>query len=1286
MASDAPFTLDLSGAPDRAPDEDNVLQLDRTGDPNLAPTPAPDGAGAVIQLDLSDAPDRAPDVLRLPAPPPAKARQDYNLSRKTGVPQDVVERDDGELAREVDAQAVESAVRDAPRTQAVLQDPQVAPAVRDDVSWMTYLETAARNVFGGARLDEIAAQYSAGDAEVKLAGLQYRALTGERLDDASAKEVARLRGELAKVGHDTEYWTGDAARLLPMIAYTLTSGGERGLTYGMASGAFAAAAGQAGPQVLAPEELFTVPAATGAGFAVGFTSAATEAAFKLESGLAYEEFSQLKDERGAPLDPTLARAGALAVGTLNAGLEVLGLSKLAKIIPGGDRLFSAVSRRTVGQLLQRGAFKQALLNAGGAYAVGVGSEVATEVAQEIVNIISGEVIKALDDGEFKTTTVDEVVSRLGDIAAMTARGTAVLGLPAAGVRAGVDYRQGRKVEQQAERAQQYRDELAAILDETGNSKTLAEAPELFEELYQRIVADTDLATVRINPAGVTEFFNAGGFEQDIVALFQEAGVDPAEVERALLLGHDVEVAGEKFARLVSNAEFREGVLANVRESTDAATLAESTVQVENLAAKTDELRARLEVEEADPKAELKRTALDAGAEIRTTITEAINRGMPHIGGVKNAGKNAAIYEALYLTAAEDAIKNGATDVSVETLMPRLVPIFRTVEFAKRNEGLDQVMRDQELMATAREFDVDPEILRPELEAVGGDITQTPRFKEWFGSSPSTRDLETGAPRVFYHGTRSDISQFDPEKIRAVDYDAPFNGFWFSSDPDTSPAMVDPTNVMPVYLSIQNPAPAKVWREVAGEVREDGLVREGARSFDDEVRYRLIDMGYDGVLFDAPVKVDRAAFERDGRVTVTNARGAKIELVKETRPEVKWGEFQEEYEEVVVSLPDGSTETLHGGVSGYTKWVLDKVGGIDNLKADAIRGLDMAGAMAVVAGEARAAEGTINGERYTIKREAREATVTGLRETGRTVETVEMYTDSIGHVTGYESIDDFEAMHSDTTAVVFHPEQIKSVHNRGTFSPNDANILNASAARTAAAPARMEFTDRQLGIVISDHGKNAGRAYVARIDIDTLLDLTNSAESRQTIETDEFKTSNIEPYDEVSMEFDPAEVSQDQSYAIPFIRIDETGRVFGHEGRHRAAALKRAGATTIPIAIEYRPNDAGVGADSTPAAPPQTLIGQFDSTISRPTPQAVQATRDNIDQMRALVGEGSDTPIELRQTRTVDPLDSPGDWQDVTITMPLDNNAEITITAGEAVAQLDEEERAARRLLDCINAS
>ena len=165
-------------------------------------------------------------------------------------------------------------------------------------------------------------------------------------------------------------------------------------------------------------------------------------------------------------------------------------------------------------------------------------------------------------------------------------------------------------------------------------------------------------------------------------------------------------------------------------------------------------------------------------------------------------------------------------------------------------------------------------------AIGQDQTDTPQFKKFFGKSKVVD--EDGSPLLMYHGTANDLfTVFDKEKIRANDYDTPFNGFWFSSNKRTSPAMRDATNTIPVYLSIKNPAPSNVWRKVSNQVYgQQPALRKESRSVGDEVRYRLQDMGYDGIQYDGKPDIDIEEFNKNGQITFKDFSGKTYTIVKD----------------------------------------------------------------------------------------------------------------------------------------------------------------------------------------------------------------------------------------------------------------------------------------------------------------------------------------------------------------------------------------------------------------------
>lgn len=180
---------------------------------------------------------------------------------------------------------------------------------------------------------------------------------------------------------------------------------ERSLTMAATGAGMALAAGQAGPQVLAPEELLTVPGATMAGFATG----SALANFDIEAGHAYNEMVEMG------ISPETAKSIASAVGAGNAALEMLQLDELVK----GFKIVKGLDN-TKGFAKKLGDF---LLKKG----VHIAKETTQEVGQEAVTIAGVNVGSKIDKGEWAYDW-EEMRNRVGDTAVSSAISFALLGM------------------------------------------------------------------------------------------------------------------------------------------------------------------------------------------------------------------------------------------------------------------------------------------------------------------------------------------------------------------------------------------------------------------------------------------------------------------------------------------------------------------------------------------------------------------------------------------------------------------------------------------------------------------------------------------------------------------------------------------------------------------------------------------------------------------------------------------------------------------------------------------
>jgi hypothetical protein len=135
------------------------------------------------------------------------------------------------------------------------------------------------------------------------------------------------------------------------------------------------------------------------------------------------------------------------------------------------------------------------------------------------------------------------------------------------------------------------------------------------------------------------------------------------------------------------------------------------------------------------------------------------------------------------------------------------------------------------------------VMGQQYDQAGELKVDTPEFKAFFdGSKVVDQD---GKPMVVYHGTTSDVSEFSSEFLGEGNGNADWgDGFYFTNRADAANTYAEGQggNVMPVYLSLQNPATNEVMLspEVQNAIADD----MGFES----VAEVLEGMGYDGIAF------------------------------------------------------------------------------------------------------------------------------------------------------------------------------------------------------------------------------------------------------------------------------------------------------------------------------------------------------------------------------------------------------------------------------------------------------
>ena len=89
------------------------------------------------------------------------------------------------------------------------------------------------------------------------------------------------------------------------------------------------------------------------------------------------------------------------------------------------------------------------------------------------------------------------------------------------------------------------------------------------------------------------------------------------------------------------------------------------------------------------------------------------------------------------------------------------------------------------------------------------LVRLPEFKAWFGdweNHPENASKvvdENGEPMVLYHASINDFNEFEEKYINSNETDALINGFWFTTNKQTSPAWISGNYTKSFFLCVKN---------------------------------------------------------------------------------------------------------------------------------------------------------------------------------------------------------------------------------------------------------------------------------------------------------------------------------------------------------------------------------------------------------------------------------------------------------------------------------------------------
>jgi hypothetical protein len=271
-----------------------------------------------------------------------------------------------------------------------------------------------------------------GDADTKISKLYFELFMGN--DTPTIRnEIARLQkisGGSIKTKNYLEEMFRATGQQLPVLKHIFGKAAERAGQGGIGGGLYGLA-------------VLGVGAVPGffAGIGAGALSGTVEGTFVLETGETFAEISQFKHKDGSFVDPTAARIGAVVAGAMSAGLEVMPMTLLFRLVPGSKNVIAKLGDKALkGLKIPTGktAFRKFVLNISTIMAV----ETGTEVLQELTKIAVGDVVKLTTDVETPLTIGNNALERVADVIEEVVKATPLIATGFSVPRLGVDIVQG----------------------------------------------------------------------------------------------------------------------------------------------------------------------------------------------------------------------------------------------------------------------------------------------------------------------------------------------------------------------------------------------------------------------------------------------------------------------------------------------------------------------------------------------------------------------------------------------------------------------------------------------------------------------------------------------------------------------------------------------------------------------------------------------------------------------------------------------------------------------------
>jgi len=437
------------------------------------------------------------------------------------------------------------------------------------------------------------------------------------------------------------------------------------------------------------------------------------------------------------------------------------------------------------------------------------TENATEVTQELINIIGYNIAAEMATYETTNVSAEEGWDRIRNVFWDTTKGMLTFGVLTSG---GGYYRTANNL-RQSNSDQEYIDKM---LDITQNDKTLKRNKNLWQR-YMDLVGERN---------GVKDFYiDAKTFQQQLddndismeqLELFSpELSDQLKKADEEGLVGKNIKISTGDYLANVAGTEFHNILRPHIR-----------------LGAET---YSQAEFQEVY---KIKDEMLDKALTDIKKGTELFKESQREARAYKKQIKEQLIATGQYTKESATALAN--------------LPLTFALTFAKRSNMSIKEFLNKYLYSV--QFEGKPKNFGDDFFNQNGSIkTESPLFKNWFGKSKMKN--ADGTPQVLYHGTTASFDRFDLDNPNKYDMGFLGKGIYLTLNEGHAKRYARQKSVrtnakeadrvvMPLYVRLENP-----YRETDRKTKQ--RIKEGGIAARNNYKNKLISEGYDGVLMINP---------------------------------------------------------------------------------------------------------------------------------------------------------------------------------------------------------------------------------------------------------------------------------------------------------------------------------------------------------------------------------------------------------------------------------------------------